>query len=362
MTSLPVTPPTTRLAVALITKHYAPGDTPAVRDVSLEVGAGEVLALVGPSGSGKTTLLRLVAGFETPEAGRIVIDGRTVQEGARAVVPVERRGVGVVFQHLALFPHLDVAANVTFGLAGWTRARRRARLAELLALCELTGLDRRYPHELSGGQQQRVALARALAPGHALVLLDEPLASIDPVLRHQLRGDLRRLLRDLHATAILVTHDRDEALELGDRVGVMRNGAIVQLGTPAEVTRRPADAFVADFVGGHAVVGGVRAGRTVWTTLDPAPPAGLPVAGERVQAVFAHDGLLARPDPAGTAVVEAVTWRGGRRGLRVRLASGDAVNCEPGADAGDLPAGSRVTVEATAPPLAVFGADGTSRE
>ncbi len=356
MSSTTVPPPLARLVVERVTKGFAPGDPPAVRDVSLGVAAGEVLTLVGPSGSGKTTLLRLVAGFEAPDEGRIAIDGRPVQEGPRALVPVERRGVGVVFQHLALFPHLDVAANVTFGLAGRPRATRRARLAELLDLCGLAGLAHRYPHELSGGQQQRVALARALAPGHALVLLDEPLASVDPVLRLQLRAELRRLLRDLHATAILVTHDRDEALELGDRVGVMRDGVLVQVGTPAEVTLRPVDAFVADFVGGHVVVDGVRAGASVWTAFDPPPQAGFPVAAARVRAVFRHDGLLARPDPAGSAVVEAVTWRGGRRGLRVRLANGECLACPADDRGAELRPGEHVSIEPTAPPLAVFGA------
>jgi iron(III) transport system ATP-binding protein len=347
-----------RLRLRGVTKRYGPGEAAAVRDVSLAVGPGEVLALVGPSGSGKTTLLRLVAGFERPEAGQVEIDGRLVQDGDRELVPVERRGVGVVFQQFALFPHLDVAGNVTFGLAGWRRARRRARLGELLALCGLDGLAHRFPHELSGGQQQRVALARALAPGRSLVLLDEPLASVDPLLRTQLRADLRRLLRDLAATAILVTHDRDEALELGDRVGVMREGALVQVGAPAEVTARPADAFVADFVGGHPVLHGVRAGEIVWTALDPAPPGGLARAGRRVRVVFRAEHLAARPDPAGTAIVEAVTWRGGRRVLRVRLVTGESIACDAGPAVGVHGVGEPVSVSATAPPIAVFEGDG----
>ena len=220
------------------------GDVVAVDDVTLELRSGEFLGVLGPSGCGKTTLLRLVAGFERPDAGGIEIDGRVVA-GPRRHVPPEGRRIGMVFQESALFPHLDVAGNIGFGLP---RTGRGSRVAELVALVGLAGLQKRMPHELSGGQQQRVALARALAPDPALILFDEPFSSLDATLRAQLRGEVRDILRAAGATTLFVTHDQSEALEISDRVAVMRAGRIEQISTPDELYLRPVNRFVAGFV------------------------------------------------------------------------------------------------------------------
>jgi len=238
-----------------LTKRF--GDVIAVDGVHLDVRRGEFLAVLGPSGCGKTTLLRLVAGFERPDGGGIEIDGRIVDGPRRHVAPEERR-IGMVFQESALFPHLDVARNIGFGLP---HRNREARVAELVALVGLAGLQRRMPHELSGGQQQRVALARALAPDPALVLLDEPFSSLDATLRSQLRADVREILRTAGATTLFVTHDQGEALEISDRVAVMRAGRIEQVSTPDEVYLRPVNRFVAGFVGeANLLPGEVRHG------------------------------------------------------------------------------------------------------
>jgi len=242
------------------------GQHRAVDALSLTVGAGELLAVLGPSGCGKTTLLRLIAGFERPDSGRIEIGGETVADG-RVFVPPERRRVGMVFQDYALFPHLTVAGNVAFGLA---RVPRRERRAKVRSVLELVGLQHRadsYPHELSGGERQRVALARALAPDPAVVLLDEPFSNLDETLRADLRREVEVILREAEATAILVTHDQEEALSLADRVAVMRAGRLVQIGTPEEVYARPASRWAAQFVGDVNVVPAVADGQLAHTEI-----------------------------------------------------------------------------------------------
>ncbi|HSK94243.1 MAG TPA: ABC transporter ATP-binding protein [Candidatus Angelobacter sp.] len=253
----PAAPADPRIALRTLSLSKRFGEVVAVDDVDLAVAEGEFLGVLGPSGCGKTTLLRLVAGFERPDAGGIEIDGAAVA-GPRRNVPPERRRIGMVFQESALFPHLDVAGNIGFGLA---RREREARVAELVALVGLAGLQRRMPHELSGGQQQRVALARALAPDPALVLLDEPFSSLDATLRAQLRGEVRDILRTAGATTVFVTHDQGEALEISDRVAVMRAGRLEQVSTPDELYLRPVNRFVAGFVGeANLLPGEVRHG------------------------------------------------------------------------------------------------------
>jgi len=221
------------------------GRVTAVRDLHLRVERGRTLALLGASGCGKTTLLRLIAGFERPDGGSISLRER-VLAGPGTFVPPEQRRVGMVFQDYALFPHLSVESNVAFGLP---RGRDRRRARALLALVGLEGLGGRMPHQLSGGQQQRVALARTLAAEPELVLLDEPFSNLDPVLRVQVRADVRRVLESLGTTAIFVTHDQEEALSLAQQVAVMLDGTVHQIGAPCEVYTRPVNRQVAEFMG-----------------------------------------------------------------------------------------------------------------
>jgi iron(III) transport system ATP-binding protein len=229
-----------------VSKSYGP--RPAVEHVSFALAAGEIGCLLGPSGCGKTTALRCVAGFETLDEGRILLQGRVVGERGLHVPPHER-GVGLVFQEHALFPHLTALGNVEFGLRSLAVPERRARAEETLHLVGLDDCAAAYPAELSGGQQQRVAIARALAPRPAVLLLDEPFASLDAALRERLVGDLRSLLKSLGMTALVVTHDQQEAFALADRVGLMREGRLEQWATPYELYHRPASRFVANFVG-----------------------------------------------------------------------------------------------------------------
>jgi iron(III) transport system ATP-binding protein len=229
-----------------VTKRY--GATVAADAVDLTAAPGELVTLIGPSGCGKSTTLRLVAGLERPDGGTIKIAGEVVADRRHFQQP-ERRRVGLVFQDHALFPHLDVAQNVAFGIDSLPRAERRARVAEVLDLVRLGHLAGRYPHELSGGEQQRVALARALAPRPAVVLLDEPFSSLDESLRAQVRADTVAVLRETGTTGMLVTHDQTEALSVGDRVFVMRGGRVEQADTPERVFEQPASRFVASFMG-----------------------------------------------------------------------------------------------------------------
>ncbi|HYE96337.1 MAG TPA: ABC transporter ATP-binding protein [Rubricoccaceae bacterium] len=243
-----MTDPTLLLSLHCLSKQFADGAMPVVNGLSFDVREGELFALLGPSGGGKTTVLRLIAGLERADSGTITLAGRRLtDEGLH--VPPERRGVGLVFQDYALFPHLTVAQNVAFGLRAWKRAEREARVAEVLKLVGLQGLERRLPHALSGGQQQRVALARALAPRPRLLLLDEPFSNLDALFRQEMRQQVRDLLKKEGTTALLVTHDQEEALLFADRVAVMQAGRIEQVGTPEEIYATPRTLFVAQFLG-----------------------------------------------------------------------------------------------------------------
>jgi len=244
----------TAVTVRSLTKAF--GSAEVLRGIDLMVAEETVTAILGPSGCGKTTLLRLIAGFDAPDAGEILLGDALVAGGSRFVAP-QHRGVGYVPQEGALFPHLDVADNITFGLRGRERrsGQRGRRVEELLELVGLDPLTRqRFPHQLSGGQQQRVALARALAPGPSLILLDEPFSSLDAGLREGTGRAVVHALKATATTALLVTHDQAEALSLADQVAVMRDGTLAQVGTPHEVYRAPADLGVAEFVGAAVVV------------------------------------------------------------------------------------------------------------
>jgi iron(III) transport system ATP-binding protein len=287
-------PPPPALSCVGLEKRF--GETVAVDGVHLDVPRGSLTALLGPSGCGKTTVLRMVAGLLTPDAGTIAIHGRTVT-GRDTAVPPERRNVGLVFQDYALFPHLTVARNVAYGLGRLPRADRKRRVAEVLELVGMQALGSRLPTALSGGQQQRVALARALAPGPDLVLLDEPFSNLDATLRAGLRREVELILREADATALLVTHDQEEALSLADRLAVMREGSIVQVGAPEEVYGRPASRWAAQFVGEVNVLAGVAREGGVETELGRfdlrAPATGtvhVAVRPEQLELTARHDG------------------------------------------------------------------------
>jgi iron(III) transport system ATP-binding protein len=297
------------LELAAVTRRYRRGQPPAVDGVSLTVSRGEILALLGPSGSGKSTLLRLIAGFERPDAGSVAINGRVVADAGFAVPP-ERRGVGIVFQDYALFPHLTVEANVAFGLHGLERSRRRERVRSFLDLVGLPALAQRYPHELSGGQQQLVALARALAPAPAVLLLDEPFSNLDADLRGEMREDVEKILRETETTVIFVTHGQDEAFGIGDRVGVLAQGRLEQLDTPETIYHRPASPFVAEFVGAATFVAGVVRAGCVVTDVGTFPIDGAGTPDAEVDVMIRPDDVTFEAAAGGEAVVVHRDFRG----------------------------------------------------
>jgi iron(III) transport system ATP-binding protein len=341
--------------IELTRVHRRFGAAVALDGLDLCVGDGEVVALLGPSGSGKTTALRLVAGFDRPDAGRVSLGGRTVADPARGVwVPPERRGVGMVFQDLALFPHLTVAGNVGFGLGGGSAVHRIDRVRRMLDLVGIGDLAGRYPHELSGGQQQRVALARALAPGPGVVLLDEPFASLDAGLRTQLCEEVGRILRAASATALFVTHDQEEALAFADRVAVLDRGRLEQVDAPHRVYHAPATRFVAGFVGQADFLAASPAGDRLDTEVGPLQNPGLgPEAA--VEVMVRPDQVALAPDPAGPAVVLAHRFRGAAHGYTLVLRSGRQLRCER-AGTEPLPIGARVRPSLRASAYLVFAA------
>ena len=296
-------------------KTFADG-TQALAPASLDIVSGETLVLLGPSGCGKTTMLRIIAGLETPDpGGRILFDSNDM-----TAVPIEQRQVGMVFQSYALFPNMSVADNIGYGLKirGVGRAARDQRIAEMVALTNIGGLENRRIDQLSGGQRQRVALARAVAIRPRVLLLDEPLTALDASLRDRLRGELNRLLRSLGITAIYVTHDQAEAMELGDRIVVMRKGAVAQIGTPREVYVAPQSRFVAEFVGaaniieapvaeGHLVLPG---GRLEVAAAENAAAATAMIRPETIGIIDAAEALLC-------GLVDSVSFIGDKQRLVV---------------------------------------------
>jgi iron(III) transport system ATP-binding protein len=263
--------PVPALRVRGLEKRYE--DVEVLRGIDLDAARGEFLALLGPSGCGKTTALRVIAGFERPHAGSVEIGGALVSNASASGgywIPPEERRVGMVFQDYALFPHLSVARNVAFGLPRHA-ANREARVASALATVGLAGFGERTPDQLSGGQQQRVALARALAPEPEVILLDEPFSNLDADLRASVREEVRQILSEAGTTAVLVTHDQEEALSIADRVAVMLGGQIVQAGPPEELYHRPATRTIADFIGDVQFVQGEASGRRAMTLLGEIP-------------------------------------------------------------------------------------------
>lgn len=301
------------------------GSTRAVDDVSFDVPAGTILALLGPSGCGKTTTLRLIAGLDHPDSGEVAL-GHAVVQSHDVSVPPERRRVGVVFQDYALFPHLDVQSNVGFGLS--RKDTRADRIAEVLELVDLSGLAHRMPQELSGGQQQRVALARALAPEPQIVLMDEPFSNLDASLRSELRSDVRRVLREAGMTAVFVTHDQEEALSIADRVAVMIDGRVPQVAPPQEIYRQPVSRAVADFVGEFNVLEGSGIGQAVLCDLGtvtiPEPMIGT------VDLYIRPEALHIAEDPNGQGVIQGRRFFGHDQLVRVQFDSGLVVECRAG--------------------------------
>jgi putative spermidine/putrescine transport system ATP-binding protein len=315
------------LALTGIRKTF--GAEAVVKDFNLKVERGELVTFLGPSGCGKTTTLRMIAGFETPTEGSIRIDGREVTH-----LSARRRAIGMVFQAYALFPNMTVERNIAFGLkvAGKPAAEIKARVDEMLALIKLSDLAGRFPHQLSGGQQQRVSLARALAPSPQILLLDEPLSALDARIRAGLREDIRALQQKLSITAIFVTHDQEEALSISDRIVVMNEGAIEQIGSPGDIYNRPRTRFVASFVGTlntlQGVVvdpaeGAIRVGQTILRARGVIQGA---KAGETRTLALRPEALRVEPpadgDNALTGVIDDATFLGAIVRLRVRINGG----------------------------------------
>jgi iron(III) transport system ATP-binding protein len=311
------------VALRVIGLEKSFGPVRAVDGADLEVPAGETCALLGPSGCGKTTTLRMIAGLERPDAGEIVVGGRVVSGGGR-FVPAEERRIGMVFQDYALFPHMDVAGNVGYGLG---RRPGRGRVREALELVGLAGSERRPVHELSGGQQQRVARARALAPTPELVLLDEPFSNLDAGLRDRLRLQVSQILRTAGVTALFVTHDQEEAMSIAESVAVMRDGRVEQAGTPEEVYLRPSSRWMARFLGDIEVLPGEARAGHAHCELGSLPTA-VDVDGAVDVLVRPESVAIGVSGPASAASAEVVTRRffGHDQLVGLRLSSGQVVS------------------------------------
>jgi iron(III) transport system ATP-binding protein len=314
------------LELSGVGKRFGAGRPAAVDDLTFSLEAGHILALLGPSGCGKTTTLRLIAGFEVPDAGEIAIGGRLVARAGDGGVPPEERGVGVVFQDYALFPHLTVEANVAFGVARLPRAERRARVARMLELVGLSDLGARYPHELSGGQQQRVATARALAPAPTLLLLDEPFSNLDADLRAQMRDEVQKILRTTGTTAVFVTHDQEEAFTIADVVGVLNHGRLEQLGSPHTIYHHPATPFVAEFVGAADFLPGVVTAQGIVTEIGVFANVEGRELGAKLRVMIRPDDVGFVPDPAGQAMLLRRYFRGSENLYCLGLSSGYRVH------------------------------------
>jgi iron(III) transport system ATP-binding protein len=278
------------------------GEQEILHDLNLEVEQNELLAILGSSGAGKSTLLRLIAGFEIPAGGEIWLNGTQVSSVDTLLAP-EHRGIGIVPQDAALFPHLSVAGNIEFGLLGMDKAQKKARVAELLRLIRMEEFADRKPDQLSGGQAQRVALARALAKKLALVLLDEPFSALDAELRDALRAEVKAVLKAEGATAILVTHDQEEALSLADRVAVMRTGTIIQVGTPSEIYNAPVDLGIATFLGDSVLIEGEVVAGKVHTSLGKLTALNHIESGQKGVVAVRSENFYLQPNPNGDSEV-----------------------------------------------------------
>ncbi|MGI8936354.1 MAG: ABC transporter ATP-binding protein [Phormidesmis sp.] len=351
------------LACRNITKRYGKTATPAVDAVSFALHKGDLLGLLGPSGCGKTTLLRLVAGFETPEAGEIDLAGQRVCSPGRWVPP-EYRQVGVVFQDYALFPHLRVIENVAFGLKqlcrrGHLPKKQIQTLAhEAISLVGLAEMAQRYPHELSGGQQQRVALARAMAPRPPLILLDEPFSNLDVQVRLYLRQEVRDILKSIGASGIFVTHDQEEALAIADQVAVMHAGQLVQLDTPEGIYQNPASRFIAEFVTQANFVPAARRADGWETELGPVGPVPGAAGVDRGELMIAQEDLQIVADPTGALEVQGRQFLGREYQYKLLLPSTQVLQVRSPASQ-RLAIGDRVRVKINCDRVRLFPQTGT---
>jgi iron(III) transport system ATP-binding protein len=298
---------------------------PAISDISFSVREGEILCLLGPSGCGKTSTLRVIAGFEPLVSGEIYLEGRLVSSPGHLTAAEDRR-VGMVFQEYALFPHLRVTENIAFGLHHLPPAQRKGQVDMMLALTGLAGLERRYPHELSGGQQQRVALARALAQKPVVLLLDEPFSNLDPDMAGKMRQDLHDLLTRTKTTAILVTHDHEEAFAMADRIAVLNEGRLEQFDTPEAIYHTPATPFVADFVGQADFIPGLVDNGTVTTEIGEFPNQTGCQAGAKVVVMIRPDDVHIIPAESGGARILARQFRGSENLYTIGLPSGRVIH------------------------------------
>jgi iron(III) transport system ATP-binding protein len=315
----------TTLEVRNLVKHFYGTQQSAVNNISFELSSGEILALVGPSGCGKTTTLRIIAGLERPDSGVVRLNDRVVVSEA-VFVPPEKRGVSMVFQDHALFPHLTVSENIAFGLRGQSPAEIKKTVGEMLHLVGLLPLSKRYPHALSGGERQRVALARALAPRPVLVLMDEPFSSLDADLRMEMREHVRRILKSIRATVVFVTHDQEEALYMGDRLAVLQNGQLEQIGTPEEIFHESNTRFVAEFMGDSDFLKGKVTQAGIQTEIGLLEQVvDLPVSTQVEIAVRADD-ISFQIDGSGNSLIVERFFRGAYNLYRLRLYSGQTVH------------------------------------
>jgi len=312
------------LELRKVTCAYEAG-RPAISDISLCARKGDILCLLGPSGCGKTTTLRVIAGFEPVIGGEVYLQDQLVS-AAGLLVPTEERRVGMVFQEYALFPHLRVAENIAFGLRHLSADQRTTQVHAMLAMTGLIGFERRYPHELSGGQQQRVALARALAQKPVILLLDEPFSNLDPDMTGKMRQDLHDLLRRTNTTAILVTHDHDEAFAMADRVAVLNNGRLEQFDTPEAIYHMPSTPFVADFVGQADFIPGIVENGKVLTEIGEFPNQVGYQGGARVVVMIRPDDIHVIPAENCTARILARQFRGSENLYMIGLPSGQVVH------------------------------------
>ena len=314
-----------------VTKYFKRGERPAVDSLNLNIRKGEIITLLGPSGCGKTTTLRMLAGFEHPTKGSIQIDGKEVFSETQSLPP-EKRGIGMVFQDYALFPHLTIVKNVMFGLNKWSAREKKQRAKEVLELVGLEEYANRYPTQLSGGQQQRVALARALAPKPHVVLMDEPFSNLDAGLREKMRFDVTNILRKADTTAIMVTHDQKDAFAVSDRVVVMRDGVIQQIAAPKEMYRCPKNCFVAEFVGKTNLLTGTMDNdrKHIHTHIGKVClPNKWQELLETVQLSIRPEGCRLTDEGAYCGKVERVTYGGEYQELYVRLHNEPNLSKEP---------------------------------